>query len=557
MRPTTRRRRDAVAVAVGVIVLTLVAACSGGTAANTATTANSTYIFNLYTGATGQFVENFNPFAPSPTHGTLGMIFEPLMFFNQAKANDVAPLLATKYEFTDQGKTLTFTLREGVKWSDGQPFTADDVAFNFTYRATNPKLNSAGTRLVTATATDATHVVLKYSEPQYVNLWRIAGQTWMVPKHVWESVAEPLTANGTKPVGTGPFTEGTFSPQQYVLTKNTTYWEPGKPKIAGLRYWSFTSNDAATAALGAGQLDWAGLFIPDIDKQYVGRDATNNKYVNNSFLYLTNLIPNLTRAPLNDLAVRQAINVALDRNKIIKLAFSGYGTQPSQAEAVVPLFNDFVSPKYKDTTIPYDAARATSTLDAAGYTKGSDGIYAKNGKRLSFTIKVITGWSDYISALQIITEELKAVGIEMKTQEGSYQSVVADQASGDFDMVIWNGWGGPSPYFMYNNLLNSKSVPPASQNLARWTNATVDAALATIAATPPDQLDTLKREFSKIQDEVVGQLPYIPLQQSSALAEFRTVNATGWPTADNPYALGLPFSNPDNGIVAKNITPTK
>ncbi|HUR07694.1 MAG TPA: ABC transporter substrate-binding protein, partial [Nonomuraea sp.] len=127
--------------------LAVLTACSGGgvplTAGSTAPSsapapgggAAKDTMVNVAAG-TGQFTENFNPLVQGVPNlmGTWGMIYEPLMFFNQSKSGDVQPLLATKYEFGDDGKSLTFTLREGVKWSDGKPFTAEDVAFNFLYR---------------------------------------------------------------------------------------------------------------------------------------------------------------------------------------------------------------------------------------------------------------------------------------------------------------------------------------------------------------------------------------------------------------------------------------
>jgi peptide/nickel transport system substrate-binding protein len=247
--------------------------------------------------------------------------------------------------------------------------------------------------------------------------------------------------------------------------------------------------------------------------------------------------------------------VALDRDKIIKLAFADLGKMPTPLQMVLPVFADWISPKWKDAKLEYSPDKAKQILASAGYVKGADGIYARGGQRLSFTCTVVTGYTDYISTLQIITELLKAVGMEFKTKEVAYPAFGAASQSGDFEMLITNGWGGPSPYFMYNNILSSKSIPPANQNLARWTNAKVDAALTTFGATPPENTDALKQAIFAIQDELMAELPYLPIQQSSALAEFRTVNATGWPSEENPYALALPFSNPDNGIVAKNLVP--
>ncbi|WP_213455209.1 ABC transporter substrate-binding protein [Rhizomonospora bruguierae] len=554
------KRRLLAAVATAGVLAGAVAACGDSGGSGTSPAGGSDKIINVFTGASGQLTPNFNPFSQTATPGTLGMIFEALFFFNQARADDIQPQLGTEYAFDDGGKTLTFTLRNDVKWSDGQAFTADDVAFTFNLIKDNEKLNTGGLPITEARATDPSHVTLKFSQGIYTRLWTIAGQTWIVPKHLWSGVPDPSAfTNDKNPVGTGPYKLKSFAPQNYVLEKNTGYWEVGKPKVAGFRYQTFSGNESGTAALAAGQLDWTGMFIPDIEKQYVSKDPKNNKYLNESNLYITNLVPNLARQPWDDVAVRQAISYALDREQIIKLAFSGYGKMPGTAALPVPLYQDYIKPEYRDMKLEYDPQKATQTLEQAGYAKGSDGIYAKNGKKLAITCLVVQGYSDYISALQIMTQALKEVGIQFTKKEVSYASFANAQQVGDFDMIITNGYGGPSPYIWYNNLFATKQTAPlgkpAASNYSRYSNPTVDASLATIEQTDPKNTDAIKAEIGKIQDVIVKDFPYIPLQQSSALAEYRTVNVTGFPTEDNHYALALPFGNPDGGIVAKNLVP--
>ena len=545
------RRQMLAAVPAGGLVAAGLAGCTGS-----ASSSSSGKMLVAAGGST--FTKNFNPFAANPVTGTWGMIYEPLYFFNQAKAGDEQPLLATKYEFGPDGKTITFTLREGVKWSDGKPFTADDVVFTFEMIRTNPKV-SKGWPLAKVAKTDATHVTLTFSKQVYTQLWQIAGQTWIVPRHIWSSIKDPTTTTNNNPVGTGPFVLGTFQSQAVTYLKNGKYWEPGKPKIAGVRYVALNSNDSLTAELAADQVGWAGGFITNIDKQYVAKDPKHHKYLNEATLYVTNLVPNLDKAPFNDVRVRKAISAALDRDRLIKLAFSGYGKYPNPAEIVQPLYNRYIKPEYRNAKLDHDPEKSKTLLRQAGYTKGSDGYYAKNGQPLSITCKVVTGYSDYISALQIIQQELKAVGIKFSSQQVSWAEFSSDQATGNFDMIITNGYGGPSPYFMYNNLLSSTMTAPigqnASQNFSRFRNEDVDKALRTIESTDPKDEQTLLDQYYAIQDIVVEQMPYIPIQQSSALAEYNTRDFSGWPTLADHYALVLPFYQPDMGIVAKNLVP--
>lgn len=551
--------RTALAATTAATLLLATAAACGD---DDTTDAPGDTIINVFAGANTGFVPNFNPFAQNSVAGTQSVIYETLVYFNAAKADDVQPQLATEYAFADGGRTLNFTTREGVTWSDGQPFSAEDVAFTFNLIKDNEKLNVQGLPITGATATDATHVTLTFSQPVYTRVMLIAGRIFMVPRHLWSGVADPSAFTNEKPVGTGPFTLASFSGQNYVFERNPTYWEEGKPKLKGMRFHQFGSNESAIAALAAGQLDWAGIFIADIDKQFVSKDPEHNKYINESQLYVTNLIPNLDKAPFNDPAARRAVSLALDREQIIKLAFSGYGKLPSVAQLPRPLYDDYIKPEYRDTALPHDAALAEKTLQDAGWAKGGDGVYAKGGTRLSFTTKVVQGYSDYISALQVMTESLKAAGIEMKTQEISYNAFYTDQQTGNFDVIITNLYAdGPNPYSFYDRAFASWRTAPlgklAGSNYGRFRDPGVDAALKTIEATPPDQKDAVKAELAKVQDIVVAQLPYIPIQQSASLIEYRTVNLGNFPTEDNHYALTTPFNGPDMSIVAKNLTPAE
>jgi peptide/nickel transport system substrate-binding protein len=516
-------------------------------------------IINVFSGANAGFVPNFNPFSQNSVAGTMSVLYEALIYFNGARADDVQPQLATGYEFADNGRTLNFTIREGVKWSDGKPFTAEDVAFTFNLIRDHQKINHNGLPIVEAVAKDPTHVTITFSQGVYTRLNLIAGRIYMVPKHIWSTIADPSAFTNEKPVGTGAFTVASFSQQNYVFERNPNYWEAGKPKIKGLRFHQFASADSAIAALAAGQLDWAGSFIADIDKQYVSKDPEHNKYLNESQLYLTNLIPNLDKAPFNSAAVRRAVSLALDRDQIIKLAFSGYGTEASPAQLPRPLWDDYIKPEYKDRKLEFDPARAEQTLQQDGWAKGADGIYAKAGRRLSFTVKVVQGYNDYISALQIMTQALKSVGVEMKTQEVSFTAFSTDQQTGDFDMIITNLYSEGTAYSWYSRGFASKTTAPLGQqagsNYGRYRNPTVDAALLAMENTPPDQRDALRAELFKIQDVLVEELPYIPIQQSASLIEYRTENISNFPTEQNHYALTTPYNGPDMGIVAKNLLP--
>ena len=149
------RVRSAALMAAALAVAGLLAACGGSSGSSSSSTSSSSGASGLVTGSFGSgatFTNDFNPFSPSVQDPANGMIYEPLLFFDTAKAGTVEPWLATSYSWSNGGKSVTFQLRHGVKWNDGQPFTSADVAYNFNLRKSNPALNGFGLPIAGATA---------------------------------------------------------------------------------------------------------------------------------------------------------------------------------------------------------------------------------------------------------------------------------------------------------------------------------------------------------------------------------------------------------------------
>jgi peptide/nickel transport system substrate-binding protein len=552
-RRATPRRLQVVAAAL--VTATALTACGNDPSATKAGSAGSN--INVYNGDSGNIVRNFNPFIDGARGGTRGMIYETLLFFNQGKANDIRPWLAEKYQVSPDGKAVTFNLRKDVKWTDGHQFTADDVVFTYALLRKNPKTNLRGLPLAAERKIDDYTAEIDLTRPGFADLWYLAGQTQIVPEHLWTGVADPAKEQNENPVGTGAFKLTQFSTQSYTLGKNDQYWQPGKPKLNSVRFVSYNGNTAALTALNAGKIDWASIFIPDIEKAYVAKNPAHNKYVNIPPGFIANLVPNLDRWPTSDLAVRRAINLALDRDQIAKLAFSNAHLPPPNPAAIIePRDAQFLAPEFQGKKLTADAAAAQRTLTDAGYTKGSDGIFRDpQGRRLAISCLVISGYTDYISALQIIRQALKAVGVDFSYQELSYASFTAKRNTGDFQLEIDAAYGGPGPYYLYNYMLNSKTTAPigqqATSNYARFRSPQVDKLLADAAGTQDPERQ--KAAYFGIQKIFVTELPYIELTQVGALTEFRTERLSGFPTPDNPYALPVTWSQPDIGVVAAEL----
>ncbi|WP_290050015.1 ABC transporter substrate-binding protein [Amycolatopsis solani] len=531
-------------------VLALTSCSSGGTSGDGGT------IVTANTGASGAFVRNFNPFLPNQAQaGYGGTIYESLLFFDMADRRPPVPQLATAATFSPDGRTLTVTTRDGVRWHDGQPFTAQDVAFTFDAMIKHPELNTNGLTLAAASAPDDHTAKITFAQPAFNQLWGAAGRTLIVPKHVWEKIADPATEPNPNPVGTGPFTLDSFSPQTFLLKKNPNYWEKDKPAIDGLRFISFSDNTSANQSLLAGKIDWGNTFVPDPAKNWVAKDPKTH-LIPSAGIYQTSLVPNLTSRPTNDLAVRQAMNLALDRKRIVDTVYFGVAKVPSPELLQTPRDDEFRS----TGPIPRDPAAARAALEKAGYTRGADGVYLdKDGQRLEVSLKVVTGYTDYIQALQLIQQQFAEVGIALTVQQVSSAQFNSDRSTGTFQLLIDGLGGKPDPYQLYNQVLSSATTAPIGQkavsNWSRFSDPQVDAALAAMAGT--DDQVVLKQRTREIGRVLVDRLPYIPVFQNSPNATFLATKVTGWPTDDNLYALSRSDIFPDTGFVAKNLKPVK
>lgn len=535
------------------LLATSCAATSIGTGPAAAAT-NSVLTVNV--GNSGLFPDVFNPFAPPGTEDpTFGMIYEPLMFFDTAKQGIVDPWLATSYKWGNAGKSITFNLRHGVTWQDGTPFTSADVAYTFNLIRANKALNQNGLPLASVTTSGPYTVTINFSRPAYSDLIYVAGKTYIVPQHVWKNVKDPATWPDPKPVGTGAYEVQSIAGSVMTLVANPHYYMPGMPKTHEWRYLSFTSNTSNDLALEQGQLDWGAGFIPNINKNYL---AKNPKFTLVDIpLADTVLLPNMVKGPQTSLPVREAISDALNRPFISNVVYNGYAPPTNPTALLTPNFSEFLNPAL-NTKFTYNVAKAKKLLESAGYKMGSDGYFQKDGQALSITVKIVAGYTDYVSILGIAQQELKAAGIKLVPDGESYSAWASDQDTGNFQFLLTNYGYTPSAYFYYNQILNGSAIPPVGStdtagDYGRYNNPKVDALLNAISATA--NVAAQRADFYKIESIVAQQLPVIPLFEGQDEIEFNGNAVKGFPTTKDPYAAAAPWLSPDLGWVAMRLAP--
>lgn len=543
------------------------AACAGQSNLDTGSgDAADKPIVTAYNGAAGGFTKNFNPHSPSVVHMVQGCIYESLFYFNPLEAIDQEPLpiLGETYSWNEDGTELTITTRSGVTWSDGTAFTAKDVAFTFNKLAATESLNPSG-EAPTAEAPDETTAVITYPKPAYAEGPNALGRTWIVPEHLFSEVEDIASYANEEPVGTGPFTLADFTPESYLMTANTSYWEAGKPAIGGVRCLSLSGNQAASDKWLAGEIDYMGGALPNLD-EYVAKNkdlAYTNTGLNQVVLWAASNPELGCTGPQTDVAVRRALYYGMDREQLSSLAFFGLGGPISPSFALAERDRDYIDPSIEDAPWTADTAKAQQVLEEAGYAKGADGIYAKDGERVSLTISCPTGWADYVTALDTLQEQYKKVGIELVPQQVSVNEWNDAKATGKFQLVI-DGIGqgpAPDPYYPYRTYFDSANTVPVGengnpyQNVTRFSDPDVDAALD--AASETDDIEEKKKQYAIIQDKLATNLPAIPVMLSSGLTEYNTSKVTGWPTEENMYAYPLSWSAPDSAIVLKTVTPVE
>src|SRR6516162_1439893 len=555
--------RRLIVTGAAVLLVAAVAACSSSASSSSGSTASSakgpsgTLVIADTQGT--QWNCSFNPFNPgnTATGVTFGQVYEPLVFVNTLQSGKTTPWLATAWAWSNNNKTLTFTIRNGVKWNDGTPMTAADVAFTFNLmkKFSGLDINSVWSVLQSVTQS-GNQVVFTFKAPSVPYFYYVGDQIPIVPEHIWSTIANPVTYADANPVGTGAFTVNPCSPQNITYVANPHYWQPGEPKLAKVLYPAFTSNDPANTYLATGQAQWGSQFIPNIETVYTSKSPDNHYW----FPPIANvsLIPNLTVPGLNDVAVRQAMAYAIDRNKVSQVG--EYGQQPpaNQNAIATPTFSGWMNrqaaAQYNYT---YNPAKAVQILTAAGYTKGSDGIFAKGGQRLSFSVINVGGYSDWVAAMSVIQQDLKAVGIQITPQNLALNAFTARLYAGSYQLAYYAQTGGPTPYYEFRQWLYSANSAPigknASSNWERYSNPATDQLLNAYATTTDPA--TQHHIVDQLQQIMLSQVPFIPMTQEVAWYQYNTANFTGWVTPDNPYALPGQYLGPDAGQVLLHLAP--
>jgi peptide/nickel transport system substrate-binding protein len=502
----------------------------------------------------------FNPYGTTPAWPATGSqmhIYEALFAFN-LHTGALDPLLGKELSWPDP-KTAVVSLHPGTTWQDGQPLTADDVVYTFQLGKTYKDFafSVLWNYVSEVTAKDDRTIQISLN-PDKLNpgvVKQYLSTVFIVPKHIWqdrEKGGSPTNVTDLEPVGSGPYKLQAASPERVILARNDSYWGTavfGTPRPRYLVHPIFKSNDDGNLAFQRGELDLSQQFAPQIWQMWERQKLPVGTWFKQEPYHLPGSIPimhvNVQKKGLDDPKVRRALAYAINYQQIATTAMSRYSV-PAKPSLLVP---GGIEQKFMDDAAisangwSYDPKKATQILEGElGAKKGGDGVYAlPDGTRLGpWKVMCPYGWTDWMTALELVSQGAKAVGMDITTEFPEAPIVNTRVGNGDFDLVMWgvSGVNAASPWLRFRDILDNRGVPPPGQrafwDFNRYANPQVANLLDQAAAASEADQKRLYGELDKLfeQDVPVIPLMYRPLE----FYEFNESVWTGFPTAENPTA---------------------
>ncbi|WP_159996750.1 ABC transporter substrate-binding protein [Roseomonas sp. 18066] len=461
-----------------------------------------------------------------PGNNITPKIFDGLLTYDHALRPQ--PQLAESWETAEDGLSLTFRLRAGVRWHDGAPFTAEDVRFSLweVWRKLLARGQTTFAAVRAVEVPDPLTVVLRLSTPAPYILNGLASHlAQILPRHLYEGSDIARNPANLAPIGTGPFRFVRWERGSHLrLERNPDYWDSGKPYLDQVIFRFLPDAAGRAAALESGDVQLvAETGIPGSDLVRLARDPafTVERRGYNYIAPITFLAFNLDRKPFDDVRVRRAIAHAIDRDFLLRHVWYGYGQV-----ATGPLPQGLSSFYSADVPLyPYDPARARALLDEAGLAPDARGI------RLSFTHDSLPYGEQYQRTGEYLRDALARIGIRVELRAQDYASYVRRiYTARDFDTANYLISVGPDPAIGAQRLYWSKGFAPgvAFSNATHYANPEVDRLLeAAQVEVDPVRRRALYAEFQRQAQDDLSQIPLIAIDQvtvaSAALRDHSAV----------------------------------
>ncbi len=501
---------------------------------------------------------NLNLYAGASRSDTgLHQVVYEYFFYNNLQTGEFVPWLAESYEYNDDYSALTVNLREGVTWSDGEPFTSADVVFTYDLLRENPAMewaSEANGAVASVEAPDELTAVFNLTTPSpRFHLFREAFpavQIWggltILPEHIWSAEEDPLAFLNSNPIGTGPYVLDSASQNGLIYTLNDNYWgtevfgqTPGPQEV---QFIYLGDEQTVALALDSGELDVAtiGILSAGTFQQIASGNPAISAWTSDLPYAWADPCPRAlmiqnANPPFDNPEVRWAISSLIDRDAIAQLAYEGTtipatGVWPSY-DAVQP-YMDSVADLYAEYPVAYDPDRAAALFESAGIDPGD----------ITLRYTVNTDSVEDVNVSQVVADQLESAGINVELQQMTAQAREPLLLTGDYDL----SYQAFCPGYITENLelFHSKNYVPLGENAPwyernsfRYQNAEFDAIVDQMLATPPDDEAALIPLFQQAMAIWLPDLPVIPVVQAPALVPFNSTYWQGWPTAADPWNM--------------------
>ena len=511
---------------------------------------------------------NFNWLTPGTKrmHGAHQAMWEPLFILDFSNGQ-LDPWLGESFTSNESFDVWTLKIREGVEWSDGEAFNADDVVFTVGMAMDNQEISSreAATvrnQVASLEKIDDLTVVFTLKEPNprfAVQNFGVLlfGSFLIMPEHIWAG-EDPATFAFYPPIGTGPYTYTSSATNRAIWDRNDEWWGAKTgfmdlPEPQRLIWLESGGEESRAQLVATNQMDAAqnvtlGTFEgilaqnPNVIAWY------DDLPYSRPSVCTRQLEINHTVAPWDNVEMRQALALIIDRSQIVNIAYEG---TTEAAETMFISFNSMMPyiDAVKDAGLGLsdksDVPAAQALIEANGYTQGSDGFYAKDGVAIEANIHVNSASSEYTRTIDVIVEQLSRAGIKAKSipvENGVFWGEVLP--FGRYELTYsWLSCGSIYEPWTSMARYNNRDVvavgerSPGFNNTSRW-NTPGTAAYTEIVdrmgALSPDD-PSVPGLVAEAYAYLAEELPFIPLVQSTKLLPFNTTYWTGWPTADNFY----------------------
>jgi peptide/nickel transport system substrate-binding protein len=559
--------------AVGALAVTpiaaLVSACEGASTQkqDKGSARARTVIFDFHGGRV-QSPDLWNPLVTGFTNnaGFHQALAEPLFFLNY-ESGEIEPWLGDTFTSNPAMDVWTLKLKDGIKWSDGEAYDADDVVFTINLLLKHAELNNAAPMqewVKQVKKVDATTVEFTLKKPNprfqldYFSV-KIHSSVVIVPEHIWNG-QDPIKFKNYDPkkkwpVFTGPYRLTSASPTKFSYARREDWWGAKAdfkplPKPEKLEWVVNETEDIRVARASEHQLDsvadlTAGAFeslkgrnktiiswLPD--KPYAWPDPCTRLFTINNAI-----------EPWNDREMRWALNYAINRDEIVKIAYEGTTTPARFFFPDYPPIQKYVDLLESEGVfdefpiLKHDTAKAQQIIESKGYKKNSKGYYAKNGKELQLRIDAPSDFIEIWRYAEVIGEQLQRIGINATSRKLALGTWGENISNGKYEGVAdWSACGSVSEPWFSMNVFNANLVVPvgkaANGNAVRWKNEAYSKTVDSMANLPlgDPKVDQL---FVSAAREWLRDLPFLPIAHARKLYAFDTTYWTGWATSKDNY----------------------